>query len=244
MAFTHGYLANILLDGFVATDYLSELSEEGEIDVAETTVFGHTAKQYVPGLEDSTVSFSGRFDSNTTDDTLSFSYKIDSLLRQETQATVMPRGDGLGELCYLVRGIVTSQSIEASVDDIAAVELEMQNTNGLQRGVVLHPLGSQTTTDTTTGTTPVDNSTASTKGATAVLHVTNVTGTGSPSLDVKVQHSTDENTWADLITFGSKTAKGSEFASATGTVNRYLKVIWTIDGTNPEFAFHVALHRK
>ena len=108
-------------------------------------------------------------------------------------------------------------------------------------GVLLHPLGAQTATGTTTS---VDNDASRASGAVANLHVTAVSGS-SPTLDVKLRHSSDNSTFAD-VTAGAwtqATAVTSQRISVSGTVNRYVSVTYTVGGSSPSFTFAVAMAR-
>lgn len=240
MAFSHGSKAKVLLDGFNASNYVKEVSFEGERDTAEITVLGDTAKSYMPGLEDATVSFEGFYDYELADPTLAFSHKLNSLHATITQATYMPTGDTLSAPAFLVQGFLTSDSQETSVDDAVVEEFEIQNNTGVMNGIVLHPLAGRTTTGNGTG---VDNGALTSNGAQAVLHVTAVSGTSTPTITVVLEHSVDNTTYVPLISFAAKTAKGSEYKTATGTVNRWLRVKWTITGTTPSMTIHVAAQR-
>jgi hypothetical protein len=72
----------------------------------------------------------------------------------------------------------------------------------------------------------VDGGAASNRGAVAHLHAIYASGVGK-SLIVKVQHSTDNNTWADLVTFDTLTNPGSsrKLVADNTTVNRYVRAI-------------------
>jgi len=76
-------------------------------------------------------------------------------------------------------------------------------------------------------------------GALAVLQVSSVTGGG---VTVKVQHSTDGSTWADLATFTAASSTTSQRVTVAGTVNRYLRATWTQTATSASFA--VTLSRR
>jgi len=93
---------------------------------------------------------------------------------------------------------------------------------GLDGGVLL--AASQTIT-ATVANTGVDNAAASTNGGVAHLHVT--TNTRNGAITVKVQHSSNNSTWADLFTFTattSATTTSERIEVAAGTaVNRYLR---------------------
>ena len=77
-------------------------------------------------------------------------------------------------------------------------------------------------------------------GAQAYLHVTAVTGT---SVDIAVQHSADNSTWANLIDFGAQSAIGAQRATMSGTVNRYLRAI-TGTGTFTSITFMLMCNRN
>jgi hypothetical protein len=77
-------------------------------------------------------------------------------------------------------------------------------------------------------------------GAQAYLHVTAFTGT---SVDVAVQHSVDNATWANLIDFGAISATGAQRLTAAGQVNRYLRAI-TGTGTFTSITFAVNVNRN
>ena len=80
-------------------------------------------------------------------------------------------------------------------------------------------------------------------GGVAYLNVTGVTGT-SPNIVVKVQHSTNNSTWVDLATFTAATAIGAQRIPVSGTVNRYLRTLWTVTGTTPSLTFTASFARR
>lgn len=89
-------------------------------------------------------------------------------------------------------------------------------------------------TDTTaTNHTSVDETASTTFGAQGYAVVTAITGT---SVDVKIQHSADNSTFATLMDFGSFAAAGAVRGAATGTVNRYIRVATTGTFTSATFA--------
>ncbi|TXH55825.1 MAG: hypothetical protein E6Q97_07990 [Desulfurellales bacterium] len=73
--------------------------------------------------------------------------------------------------------------------------------------------------------------------------LTNGTTSGtSPTLDVKLQDSDDNSTFADITgaTFAQKTAAGNEEIQFR-TNKRYVRAVATIGGTSPSFTFAVLL---
>lgn len=119
----------------------------------------------------------------------------------------------------------TFEQVSGQVDGTGTVALAVEFSGGLTGaaqerpfGVVLAP---GTSLSATTNGTSVDNAAASTNGLVAMLHVT---ATASGSWTLKVQHSTNDSTWADLITFSANgSAITSERGTSSGTVNRYLR---------------------
>lgn len=77
-------------------------------------------------------------------------------------------------------------------------------------------------------------------GAQAYLHVTAITGT---SVDIKVEHSADNSTWATLIDFGAQSAIGALRSTVAGTVNRYVRVT-TGTGTFSSVTFACSFMRN
>src|SRR5688572_17932631 len=75
-------------------------------------------------------------------------------------------------------------------------------------------------------------------------HVGTVSGT-TPTLDGKIQTSTDDSTYADVssATFTQVTATGSTIGIAVDvrSVNRYLRYVGTIAGTTPNFIVGVTV---
>lgn len=247
MAFSHGTAADVFLDGFDVTCFVNEVSFEGEIDASEITTLCKTAKEYIPGMEDATASFSGFYDHGVdTADLQTLQYKLQALHRTITSSTYYPAGTSQGSPAYLINGMLTSHSVGTTVDEAATTDFEMQSSTGINRGIAAVAQGAVTTTGAT-GAGALDNGAATSNGLEAILQVTAVSGT-TPTLDVKVQHTDDISgtpVWVDLITFAQKNSRGSEYkVVASGDVERYLRVTWTVAGTTPSFTMNVAVARK
>lgn len=245
MAFSHGTAARMFLDGFAGACYINDFSASGDIDTSETTVLCNTAKQYIPGLEDATVSFSGFLDFNSVTPTSTFEYMLSARKRVIFPVVFLPNagatGVGIqGQRAYMFNGELTSYKIGTKVDEASTIEAEFQSNTGLEAGMTLTPL--TTATVTNPGAASIDNLASSANGLTAVLSVSAVSGT-TPTLSVIIEHSPDNSAWGPLITFGTKNTVTAEYASVTGTVQRYIRARWVIAGTTPSFTFHVATHR-
>ena len=133
MAFGHGKSAVFKLDDSGGTlrdlsSYINEASMPRDIETAETTAFGSSAKSYIVGLTDATISISGMFDS-TADGylagvvgqaaTLSFEYG--------------PLGSTAGMVKYLGECILTSYELSSPVGDVVTFSGDLQVTGAITR---------------------------------------------------------------------------------------------------------------
>ena len=111
--------------------------------------------------------------------------------------------------------------------------------DGVAFGVMLDV---PTTYSSTTNGTTVDQSASSAAGSVACLQF--ISGSAVSSLVAKVQHSSDGGSWSDIITFSTISANTptAEILSMEGTVNRYVRVQYTLSGTNAKC--QMSFHRK
>ncbi len=236
MAFVHGKDSVIFLNESNISQYLNNVDFTRTADVAETTAFGNDDKNYIAGDKDGTVSLTGMFDS--TADGI-----IQPLLGSSTDTSICIGADGItdGKSIFFGTGPVTGYGQSSPVGDVVATSIDIQSNAGLFNGLVL-----DNATITATGnSTATDNSSSTANGGGAIAIVSSVSGTSTPTATIKIQHSSDDVTYVDLVTFTNFTAAGSqvsEVASGT-TINRYLKVNYTISGTNPSFACIVGFGR-
>ena len=239
MAFQHGRNCAVLIGASNLSAFFNSADFGAQLETHETTTFGASAKSYAAGLLDGTASLSGLYDGadDAVDEVLS-----SALANTAGQAvTIAPMGAGtLGNPARVGIAHQTDYSISASVGDMVQVSAELQATGGLWGALVLATLAARTAS---ANSTSIDNGASSANGAVANLHVTAVSGT-TPSATIKVQHSTDNSVWADLMTFTAATAATSEQKTVTGTVNRYVRVVDTITGTTPSITYTVAFGRK
>lgn len=235
--FTHGKNVKVFANGYDLSSYFSSVTASGTADTAEVTTFGLNSKAYIPGNKDATVSAEGFYAGGAGD----VDERLAAQIGEVAVWTTIMGADALGARGYGIQTVDTAYEVGAEIGGAVAVSAEGQSIVGLEPVVVLNPLSAKTATGTGT---QVDGTASTLGGASAYLHVTAKAGTDTPTLTVKVQHSADASTWADLITFSAVTAaNGYQRLSATGTVNRYLRAAWTISGTNPSFTFHLSAAR-
>jgi hypothetical protein len=200
------------------------------------TTFGNTYRKYLSGLSDDTVEVSGFFDgtADAIDDVMT------ALLANSNGEVLTAgwNGDTVGNRGVSITVVASNYEVTDSVDDAAEVKVEFTCKNGLVRGQFLRAKSLQTydnsaggspTTNVATGTS-VDNAAASTGGYDASLHIFSVAGAGT-TLDVIVEHSSDNSSWSTLGTFTQRAyadGKGALRISGAGTVNRYVRVKGTL----------------
>ena len=134
MAFVHGKSAVFKLDNSSGSlvdysSYLEDISFPRSVETAETTTFGSTAKSYITGLTDATISLSGKFDA-TADGTLAAVVGQAATLSFEYG----PAGSTATYIKYSGEAIVTSYEVSATVGDVVTASVELQVTGAITRG--------------------------------------------------------------------------------------------------------------
>jgi len=244
MSFRHGKSTRVLIGSSDLSTYFKETTVSASIETAETTTYGVAggSKTYVTGLKDSTVSLTGLFDDATgaADDV------ITTALASDADIVFTIAQDGglvVGRRCVLGQAIETKYDLSSPVADVVSTSLDLQTDGESIYGYVL--AAADSISSTSTGTS-VDGVASSTNGGIATLHV--IANTRNGNITVKVQHSADNVTFADLATFAvvSSTTKTSERLSvASGTtVNRYLRVSYTVAGSTGSATIAAAFGRR
>lgn len=141
MAFIHGKSSLFTIDNSSGTPvdisaYCDEVSLSRDIETAEVTAFGNSAKAYITGLTDATISVSGKFDAagaSTVDSVLS------GILGQSATVTWAYRPNSAAKSAtnpeYTGEGIVTSYEVSGSVGDAVTFSAEIQATGTITRAV-------------------------------------------------------------------------------------------------------------
>ena len=242
MAFIHGKSAGVLYGAYDLSAFFNEASMSQSVETAETTTFGSGAKSYITGLKDGTFSLSGMFDGVAAgiDEVISASVG-DSV---NVPITIIPQQDVtmvVSDVSFSGETLETSYEVSSPVGDVVSANMEGQITGGMDRGIILAP---KTVVSATATGTSVDQTASTTNGGVGYLHVTANTRNGA--ITVKVQHSSDNSTFADLITFTSVTSSTivSERIAVTGTVNRYVRASYTVAGSSGSATTTVAFSRK
>ena len=237
--FRHGKNTTVLSDDFDLTTYLNSASVAASVEVPETTTFGSSDRSFIVGHNEGTVSFEGLFD-GTTDSADSIFYAAlgnttDKVISVSTDST------SVGGRAILVSSASTSYEISSPLTDVVSVSGEAVANGGLDYGVWLGCKSAVTSTSTGTS---VDNSASSANGGVAHLHITANTRTATTV--AKIQHSSDNSTFADLTTFTTIAIGDTthERKLVTGTVNRYIRAVVTPAAGSGSITFSVAFSRR
>jgi hypothetical protein len=240
--FRHGKNVNVFLDQYDFSTYFNDVTASTSVDTAETSAFGTSAKTYVVGHRDGTVSLSGMFES--TESTGTDQYFATALgSATKIKLIVAPEGNSNGAGAIMLVADDTSYEVSSAIADIVQASAEFQSTDAVEHGKIL---SSGSTVSATGNGTGVDNGASTANGGAGFLSVPVNTRNGN--ITVKIQHSADNSTFADLITFTvvsstSKTSERVEVASGT-TVNRYLRVNYTVAGSTGSATPVVAFTRR
>lgn len=246
MAFVHGKNAKVYVNGADLSPYLRRVTTDLQANAVDTSTIGTNSRRYIAGQLNSNITADGLWDQQ--DLTGGGIYPNPETILGPALGTdfsiwtILPAGDAAGGYGYTIKSDETQYEITAPYDNAVAFTVAAQGCEGYSASRILQVLGAETATGNGTG---VDNTTASTNGGTGVLQVT-AGSPGAATLVVKVQHSPDNTTYTDLITFASvlgSDAPTSQRLTVAGTVNRYVRAQWTITGSTPSFTFSLLFGR-
>ena len=199
MAFKHGKDTVVFLGNTEYSSYMNSLDLSRTADVAESTVFGKDSKTYIVGQKDGVASATGFWDST-------MDAQLATLLGQASNSLLVIGTGGIAATdgCSFGNIRETNYGESSPVGDIVAFSVDFQSDNGLYNGSILE---NATYTATVSGTAR-DNTLSTANGGAGFLIVSSASGT-SPTADIKITHSADNSTYADLVTFTQATSATS-----------------------------------
>ncbi|WP_427422660.1 hypothetical protein [Lysinibacillus fusiformis] len=236
MARGHGKDSRVLVNATHMSGHISGWTYEHRRALSTVANLLSDGDQFLPGLLAGRVALVGNYDY----DAGTIGPVIDTA-EQTTDGlltTICPFGLTVGKFAFIAAGNLSAREVTASVTDAVRINAEGTPNDGVDIGFLLHAVTAETADGQATS---VDNTASSANGAVASLHVTAFAGLTSAVL--KVQHSTDNSSWADLITFTTATGTTWERKTATGTINRYLRAWWDVTGTG-SITFAIAAARR
>jgi len=233
MSFIHGKNCTSLVGEFDLSGMFTNTIFVKRRQNVNTTTHGNDDMNYLSGLGEGSVSFQGLLDTAAGGSDAVLGTVADGSQRP---VTISPEGASvIGQRALILHGRQGDFSPRSSVADAVRLTSGQTADGGANGGVILHPLTARTAAASYTS---VDGAASSALGLVGHLHVTAFTGT---TATVKIQDSADDSIWADLVTFTAATGVTYQRSSATGTVNRYLRV--DLSGTFTSITFAVAAAR-
>lgn len=234
MTFKHGKDAAIWFNATDLSSYANDLAFGADVDSADTSTFGSSWKSSVAGQAVVKLDVKGYYDPALT--SLPSALQVDDAV-----VTYLPSGTAIGDNARLMALEPTSYAESSPVGGVVAFTTSGVTDSTVGFGYSLLP---KTTISASTTGAAKDDGAATTTGAIAHLHVTNiVSATGS--WVVTIQDSADGSTgWATIGTFTAKTAVGAQRLVIAGTVRRYVRYVNTVTGgSSPSCTFAIALAR-
>lgn len=222
----HTKASRVLVNELHASGELSGWSAGKTCPLADATNLLSAGGVTEPGIVAGTISLKGWVDTGAT--SLAAEAAAAHGVEGALLVTVCPDGVTVGATALMAVCDQAGFAVDASSDATVPLSIEAMPDAGIDWGVVLHGLTAETAD---ANATSVDNTAATTNGGVAALHLPAYSGL--TNVVVKVQHSTDNSTWVDLVTFATATGVTSErVVVATGTtVRRYLRATTDVTGT-------------
>ena len=139
--------------------------------------------------------------------------------------------------------MLTAKQFDYKVPLSVATAVLIQSTFKQQTKPYWGTVHANTSITNTTGFASVDGKmVSSANGAEATLEI--ITALASDTYVIKVQHSTNDVDWVDLMTFTADgSARTSERQTVTGTINRYTRALATRTGSGQTLRLAVAVVR-
>jgi len=132
--FRHGKSTVFKVDNNAGTltdisNTLTDVSFPQSVDTAETSAFGASAKSYIVGLTDATISVSGNFDATVDAHLAAIVGKADSVSFEYG-----PEGSTASMVKYTGEALLTSYEKSGAVGDVVSYSAEFQVTGAVTRG--------------------------------------------------------------------------------------------------------------
>ena len=238
MAAKPGRNAALYVDQYDLRGKLNSIGISMTCDTGEKTVYGNEWREFRYTLKGWTINQVGFFEGSDTAGELD--KVMESIFGTSAKVIFLPGGRARGDYGYAANEPLMGQSdVDAPVDGLTLLTSSYNGVGKLERCIVLE----QATVTETGLSAYVDWGVTMTDGGAAYLSVTAVSGI-SPTCDITVKHcATAEGVYEDLTpAFTQVIEATSERIVFTGIINRYLKISYTVGGTDPSFTFICVFH--
>jgi|TARA_R110000824_G_scaffold8899_3_gene40387 hypothetical protein len=228
-----------LVSGYNLAGVTSDMTYKKTGGAEETQALGDSWAESIPtGRMSAELSQNGWFDDASKS-------SVDALIgiagTTSRVICVAPAGGTAGKAFTGFEGAFSTE-VERLVekDGLAKLNCTYTVSGAVEEGAIIEALTAQTASGNSSS---VDNSASSASGGSGYIQVTAESGS-SPTMAVKIQHSADDSSFADLITFTTASTVSAERKTVSGTVNRYLRINRTIGGSSsPSVTYVVGFSR-
>lgn len=234
MPFVHGKGAGVWLNEFDFASDLTQYSFGKTRQLVNVTTFGNDDKVFLAGLGEGQINVQGIWNpaSDQTDE------EIVALDGSEVVVSASPTAAGaIGDRVHMVNGELANYQPRAPHNDAVRFSASYTGDAGAYLGVVLHHDNQESSTGNFAS---VDGTAQTTDGATGFLHVTQFSGTDAT---ITIEDSANDSTFGSLVAFSQVTGVDSEKVTASGTVERYVRINLAGTFTNLTFIVSFARHR-
>lgn len=222
MATYRGNTQAVVIDEFIFNANISEAGFSMPVGELECTNLASTAKEYIPDVDDPTLTINGYLTGGAAD-----GFEAEMNARKGVSGT---------NVLYIPIRTATATPVRVIPDasltglDYASPINALMTLNGTIRPSAAHYRGMlvcyNTTVSGTGNGTSIDLGSAGSAGGYAYLHVhaidDDLSGTATDA-SFKIQSSSDDSSFADEGTF-TVAATGAFAATMSGTVNRYVRL--------------------
>lgn len=147
----------------------------------------------------------------------------------------------IGQPMACMSGVQPNYTVGSPRDGTQAVNAAFKQVEVLDWGVLL--ADEETVSANGNTATSVDNAASSADGGVGYLFITGISA--GDTITVTVEDSPNDSTWATLGTFTlDGSALAAERITVAGTVDRYLRVAWTVTGASIDFDIAIMFKRS
>jgi len=238
MAVQNGLNVRLYVMGFDLSGSANAIDSMGYSQaLLDTTPLNKEAQTRMVGLNDGTLSVNSYFDTGATGNHALYSSNSGKLPTAD-QVVLVPMGSAVGDPAIGISGKQAEYNVSRSDGSVITQSIGYSgNGMGGEFGVML--TAHDDTHSSATNGTSVDNGASSANGAVGYIQIFAL---ASGTVVAKIQHSADNSTFADLISFTSTAAASAPTAyraTATGTINRYTRVITSGTFSNAQIASQI-----
>lgn len=234
-----GKHTKIWIEGYHLTTKISNIAPGTTFDELDESGYEED-KKYRPGQGDGMITLDGYFDESTgaTHDAIKTVGTDGQVL--VTAALGNNATPTLGDITASLMAEQFTYDVNPDLKGLIAANATFKAKGKIiEYGILL----ADVTVTANGNQSSVDNGASSANGGVGYLHILGLSA--GDTITGKVQHSTDNAAWSDLITFTlDGSALDAERIEVSGTVNRYVRASYTVTGASISFPIAVVFIRK